>query len=271
MGPARLCGVGLHSGVSSTVTLTRRPGPSSFSQRGVRALTHELGVVRTDFGVSVANQDASLRIDLVEHFFAALAVLNAHDGVEVDVDGPEFPLLGGGASEWLEALETLGVEPRPATHGIARHARLTHGTSVYDFEPGAATELSVSVDFGERLGRQSARFQGNPAQFRREIAGARTFGFKRDADHLRALGRATHVDPESVLVFNDDGSVALASRPPFDNELAAHKLLDLVGDSLLYGGLPRGTLHAHRPGHGPNHAVFAEALRTGVIVRHDRT
>jgi UDP-3-O-[3-hydroxymyristoyl] N-acetylglucosamine deacetylase len=270
MGPARLCGVGLHSGVQTTVTLTPRPGPTSFVQRGVRALMRELYVVRTDFGVSVSNQDRSLQVDLVEHFFAALAVLNAQDGIEVEIDGPEFPLLGGGASEWCEALETLGVEPRPATHSIARRARLTHGTSVYDFEPGAPTKLCVSVEFGQRLGRQSAGFAGDPAQFRREIAPARTFGFKRDAEHLRALGRATHVDPESVLVFNDDGSVALPSRPPEGNELAAHKLLDLVGDSLLYGGLPRGTLHADRPGHGPNHAVFAEALRTGIIVRHAR-
>jgi len=268
MGPARLCGVGLHSGVPTTVTLTRRPGPTSFSQRGLRALTHELSVVRTDFGVSVSNRDASLQIDLVEHFFAALAVLNAHDGIEVEIDGPEFPLLGGGASEWLEALETLGVELCPATHRIARPARLTHGDGVFDFEPSASTKLSVSVEFGEHLGRQSARFEGDPAQFRREIAGARTFGFKRDADQLRERGRAAHVDPRSVLVFNDDGSLALPSRPPLENELAAHKLLDLVGDSFLYGGLPRGTLHAHRPGHGPNHAMFTEALRTGVIVRH---
>jgi UDP-3-O-[3-hydroxymyristoyl] N-acetylglucosamine deacetylase len=268
MGPARLCGVSLHSGVPTTVNLTRRPGPTSLAQHGVRALMRELSVARTDFGVSVTNRDGSLRVDLVEHFFAALTVLNAHDGIGVEIDGPEFPLLGGGASEWLEALESLGIEPHPATHSITRHARLTHGTSVYDFEPGAPTKLCVSVEFGERLGRQSARFEGDIAQFRREIAGARTFGFKRDADQLKQLGRATHVDPKSVLVFNDDGSLALPSRPPEDNELAAHKLLDLAGDSLLYGGLPRGTLHAHRPGHGPNHAVFAEALQTGIIVRH---
>lgn len=261
-----LCGVGLHSGVTASVTLARTTGRTSLVQHGVRARADELRVTRTDSGVSVTNHDASLAVDLVEHFFAALSVLNAHEGVEALIDGPEFPLLGGGAAEWLAALETLGLEPRGPRSRVAKRARLTYGASAYDFTPGEATQVAVTVEFSGRLGVQSAAFHGDLARFRREIAVARTFGFVRDAERLRGTGRAAHVDAESVLVFDDDGSLALPSRPPSNNELGAHKLLDLVGDSFLYGGLPRGTLHAHRPGHGPNHAMFVEARAAGIIV-----
>lgn len=266
MDEVELCGVALHSGVTTRVTLRRAPGRTTLIQSGVRARLHELRVTRTDFGVSVANADASLSIDLVEHFFAALSVLNAHEGLEVHLEGPEFPLLGGGAAEWLAALEALRFEPKAPRSRIAEPARLTYGASTYELTPGEAVRVTVSVEFNGRLGVQLAAFDGDLARFRREIAAARTFGFVRDAERLRSMGRASHVDPESVLVFDDDGALALPARPPFANELGAHKLLDCVGDSLLYGGLPRGSLHAHRPGHGPNHAMFAEARATGVIV-----
>ena len=266
MDPIKLCGNGLHSGVASSVTLARTRGPTSLWQHGIRVPIRELTVSRTDFGVSVTNVGGSLAVDLVEHFFAALAALNAYEGVEARIDGPEFPLLGGGAAEWLAALEALGIEPRPAPRRIARRARLVYGQSAYDFVPSETTQLSVTVEFEAPLGVQTASFDGDLAQFKGEIASARTFGFRRDAERLRDMGRAAHVDPESVLVFDDGGSLALSpSRPPFPNELAAHKLLDLLGDSFLHGGLPRGTLHAHRPGHGPNHAMFAEAIAAGII------
>jgi len=267
--PARaheLCGVGLHSGVAASVTLLRAPGPTRLVQHGIHVRTHELSVARTDFGVSVSTHDGHLSLDLVEHFFAALAALNAHAGLEAHIDGPEFPLLGGGASEWLAALEALGLAPQRPTRRIVERARLTYGSSTYDLAPGEATNLDVTVEFAGHLGVQTARFDGSLAHFRDEIASARTFGFRRDAEQLRSQGRAAHVDPQSVLVFNDDGSLALpSSPPPRPNELAAHKLLDLMGDSFLYGGLPQGTLRAHRPGHGPNHAMFAEAIAAGVI------
>ena len=266
MAEVRLCGVGLHSGTNVSVTLVRTSERTSLVQRGNRAHLDELEVTRTDHGVAVTNREKSLCVDLVEHFFAALSVLNARDGVEARIDGPEFPLLGGGAAEWLSALEMLGLEQREPSSKIVKRASLTYGTSVYDFAPGETTRATVTVEFGGRLGVQSAFFDGDLAQFRREIADARTFGFVRDAERLRGMGRAAHVDPASVLVFDDEGILALPSRPPRDNELGAHKLLDFVGDSFLYGGVPRGTLHAQRPGHGPNHAMFADARAAGIIV-----
>ena len=66
-------------------------------------------------------------------------------------------------------------------------------------------------------------------------------------------------------MLEDDGSLALPSAPRRPNELAAHKLLDAVGDSLLYGGVFRGSLRIERPGHTANHAIFRRALSEGIL------
>jgi UDP-3-O-acyl-N-acetylglucosamine deacetylase len=126
--------------------------------------------------------------------------------------------------------------------------------------------VEVVTQFGPGIGTQLATFDGSLEHFENAIAGARTFGFARDAVRLRSKGRAAHIDPNSVLVFRDDGSLALPAKPATENELAAHKLLDLLGDALLYGALPRGRIYARCPGHTNNHAMFERALQEGVIV-----
>lgn len=262
-----LSGVGLHSGTHARVTLTRTAGPICFIQNGRHYLRSELLAVRTDFGVTVADRGRTLSIDLVEHLFAALAAHNAQHGLQIAVEGCELPLLGGGAAEWFDALERLGMSRESPALRVTRPARFDLDSSSYEFTPNTRQRVEVVADFGAVLGTQRARFSGEVAQFREEIAPARTFGFSRDAAFLRERGRARHVDPDSVLVFEDDGTLALPGAPARPCELAAHKLLDLVGDSWLYGGLPEGIVQAVRPGHTKNHAAFERALEMGVLVR----
>ncbi len=260
-----LSGVGLHSGAPGKVRLTRCEGPTRIVQHGVSALLSELDVARTDYGVSVESAGGRLRVDLVEHLFAALSAMRALSSVQIGIEGPEVPLLDGGSGTWLDALADIGVREGTATHRVARSKRYWHGSSRYEFVPARGTSVEVTTEFEGALGTQRARFAGDLAEFRRDIAPARTFGFERDRTRLRNLGRARHVDLDAVLVFRDDGSLAHPTRKPFENEQAAHKLIDLVGDLLLYGALPEGALSAHRPGHTANHAVFSQALRDGVI------
>jgi UDP-3-O-[3-hydroxymyristoyl] N-acetylglucosamine deacetylase len=132
------------------------------------------------------------------------------------------------------------------------------------FEPNTRCELDVTVEFAG-LGVQRARWSGEPAEFRANIAPARTFGFAREAELLRRSGRAAHVDLDAVLVFDDRGQPLNGACPPKSNELARHKLLDLLGDSYLWGGPVRGTIRATRPGHRANHEVFRTAIETGLL------
>jgi UDP-3-O-[3-hydroxymyristoyl] N-acetylglucosamine deacetylase len=131
-------------------------------------------------------------------------------------------------------------------------------------------ELATTVDFQALGVVESASWDGERATFH-PIARARTFGFAREAETLLARGLARGVDPKAVMVFDDQGNVMPPGEPRAPGELARHKLLDLIGDLYLYGGLASGRLAATRPSHAGNHAMMRTALQSGAVVLRDFT
>lgn len=264
---ARLTGVGLHGGRAASIEARRCDGWS----RVVVGDAHvELGapaIVRCDHGVTLAV--GAERVDLVEHAAAALGGLGLHRGVALAIEGGEVPLLDGGAAEVTRALSSLGVAPSAPRLVVARAWSLDVGRSRYALEPADGVEVRCDVEFAHpAIGAQRADFRGDPAEFTREIAPARTFGFAREHPALLALGRARAVSLDAVLVFDDAGLVpgcALA----WPDEPARHKLLDLVGDLALYGGPPLGRVTASRPGHAATHAFVRAALEAGALALSD--
>ena len=260
--------VGLHSGRRTNLRLERRAGPLSFEIAGTSVMLDELELARADHGVAVRHKKGGPELDLVEHLFAAFAGLSIRSGIVVSVSGPEIPLLDGGASELTRALALL-APPRDAPRlVVAERGEVVVGESTYLFEPASELAIEVEIDFPRAgIGRQRARFDGSVGQFVREIAPARTFGFRSDADALRARGRAHKVDLASVIVIEESGRVLGPAAPPGENELARHKLLDLMGDLYFYGGPPLGRIFASRPGHSRSHAAVREALSLGLVRR----
>lgn len=258
-------GLGLHSGKRSRVALERCSGPLRFVIDGDAVRTEDLVVVRTDHGVSVRRPGSEVEIDLIEHLCGALAGLSIRSGLTIWLDGPEVPLLDGGARELAWALAGLGI-PRDAPRlRVKREDEICINGSRYRFEPGPGVELEVSVEFERTtLGPQTARFSGNPRSFLLDIAPARTFGFRDDEEMLQKSGRAQHVDLSSVIVFDESGK-PIAGEPPGESELARHKLLDLMGDLYLFGGPMLGKLHADRPGHTATHSAIQAALAQGTV------
>jgi UDP-3-O-[3-hydroxymyristoyl] N-acetylglucosamine deacetylase len=253
-------GRGLHSGERCAVTLRRAPGPFVFEHEGEEFSRHELTLVRADRGVCVRALNRGFEVDLVEHLFAALAGLHVQSGIAVRVRGPELPLLDGAALEFAAAVRALDPPRSPPRLRVTRAETIEVGESRYEFRPHRGIRIELDAEFAEPLGASRATWDGSAAQFLREIAPARTFGWRSEALELRARGRAAHVDPDSVVVLEEDGSVLPPGRAPEPGELARHKLLDLLGDTYFYGGPPLGSVFAHRPGHPRTHAALQEAL-----------
>jgi len=235
------------------------------SGRG-EARIDELRVVRSDYGVRVRCERIGFEVESVEHLFAALGGLSIRAGVTMEVDGPEMPLLDGAALAFVSALEGLSPPREPPRLRVLRDGVVRVGESVYEFLPGDGIALDVEVAFdAPRIGRQSASWTGSASTFVGEVAWARTFGFRRDADALRRSGRARDVDPLAVMVLDDDGAVEPPGEEARPAEFARHKLLDLVGDLYLFGGPPHGTVRANRPGHGATHRALIEALERRIV------
>lgn len=232
-----------------------------------------LDVVRADRGVCVIAPGTSLRIELVEHLAAALAGAGLRSGLAIEVDGPEVPLLDGGALDFAAALRALIAEgwlrPEPTRLAIARCARFSFGATRYAIAPGPRSSIGVRTSFPPPIGAGRARWDGDADDFFARIAPARTFGFRHEYAALLATGRARGAAQSGVLVLESTESSERAGAPAM-REPVLHKLLDLIGDLALYGGPPAGIVVASRPGHATTHAFMCAALASGAIVTRDR-
>jgi UDP-3-O-[3-hydroxymyristoyl] N-acetylglucosamine deacetylase len=259
-------GVGLHSGAPCRVTLRSEPGPVALRSAGVLAPLADLVVASTARATTVESRTGSLRVATVEHAFAALAGLGVHDGVVLDVDGPELPLLDGGSSAWCAAIRRLDPRAGHPRLRVARSAVLEVGPSRFDFTPGDTIDVSVYLQLDDAPHVvPDARWRGDADDFVTRIAPARTFVLAREVEELVRRGLARHVDPECVVVVTSD-ALLHAGRPAAADEPARHKLLDLLGDLYLHGGPPIGRVHAVRPGHASNARAMRRALDEGVLV-----
>jgi UDP-3-O-[3-hydroxymyristoyl] N-acetylglucosamine deacetylase len=222
-----------------------------------------------------------LELDLVEHFLAALGGLGIKYGVSAIVEGEELPILDGGARAFAEALSALELPVGPAEEAqlvVRRPGSLGEGESSYVFEVSQDTAMSVEAVFDHpAIGTQHASWDGSPRAFLESIAPARTFGFRSDARALWQSGRAelaarsfddlaVKAFSRAVIVYAESAPIpAFGEPPPQADEIARHKLLDLIGDFMLYGGPPQGRVFARRPGHTVSHRIIRQALDLGIL------
>lgn len=267
----RVEGVGLHGGVRGALTFEATQGPTTLGRGDDRAELAALDV-RGDDRSTIARLPSGAEVRSIEHLLAAIAGAGAFDGVRIDVEGYEVPLLDGCARVMMDAIDRV-LESVGDRAICAREARVVREASIealdarYSFSSGEGTELQIDVDFdASRFGRPlrgEASWRGDVESFRTSIATARTFGAARELQALRARGLAAHV-PEGIVVALDLDDPA---RAPSDaGEPIRHKLLDLIGDLGRLGAPLIGRLHAHRPSHRASDAVLRRALADGVIV-----
>jgi len=125
--------------------------------------------------------------------------------------------------------------------------------------PSRYMKLTTHIDFDNSfIGYQKTFINIEPGSFERELAPARTFGFKKDVDRLWSMGlakggsllNAVVIDNERVL--NPEGL-----RMP--DEFVRHKALDLLGDLALIGYRFFGHVRGYKSGHLINN-IFTRAL-----------
>lgn len=277
-------GIGLHTGRPGRVTISAGEGPVVLRTSEGSAPIAELEVIATARSTTVATGDRRVVVATVEHLFAALAGAGIDEGLVLTIDGPEVPLLDGGAAAFFDAIMAVvgdarrvvgrdadALPPRRPRLTIATAGEIVVGESRYRFEPVRpeaphACRLEVAVDFNDARLAPSAVWEGDAVDFRARIAPARTFGFAHELGELAAKGLAAHVDPESAVLVTPEGILA-SGRAFTPDEPARHKLLDLMGDLYVHGGPPRGSVHATRPGHGATREAVRRAVEEGLVER----
>ena len=254
-GTASRAGVGLHLG--EPCTLTFRPAAPGSGVRFRRVDRPGAPEIPASAAAAVASERRTVlgrgedAVHTVEHVLAAVAALGVDDLV-IEMDGPEPPIMDGSAAPFLEALGEAGLAPSGDLAAewldLAEPVRVIDGESVYEAFPAPALTLDVTIDFPHPLiGRQAGRYTVTPGLFARELAPARTFGFVREVEALRAKGLIRGASTANAVVLDDEGAVETALRWP--DEFVRHKAMDCVGDLALAGRRVRARVVAHRPSH----------------------
>ena len=120
--------------------------------------------------------------------------------------------------------------------------------------------LEYHLDYNEApvVGQQTLKLVITPESFARELASARTFLLKQEADWLRQQGLGARVTYEHVLVFDDHGP--LQNQLRYDDECVRHKALDVVGDLALSACDIHADVIAYRSGHKLNAELVSALL-----------
>jgi len=264
----RLSGVGVHSGQEASLTLIPAPEYTGIvfqrmdlegSPRIPANLDH---VADTELGTTLALPDGTARVMTVEHLLAALAAAGISN-VVVEIDGPEPPILDGSFGPYLAAIEAAGVAEQDADVPVIRIRRPVTASgsqgSSYVAAPATDLRISATIDFSHpTIGRQYGSFELGKGVFRDELAQARTFGFRAQAQALRERGLAKGSSLENTVVLDDDGVMNDGLR--FPDEFLRHKVGDMVGDLALLGAKLQGHVVADRPSHEGNVALARAIL-----------
>jgi UDP-3-O-acyl N-acetylglucosamine deacetylase len=176
------------------------------------------------------------------------------DNMIVDISGAELPALDGSAAEFIRLLKSAGLEEQPALREyikITEKEEIKESDSSLSVFPDESFRVSYLIDYKiSSIGREVFDMDPGRDSFEKEIAPARTFCLKSEAEALLRAGLGKGATYENTLVLDDDGPVGTTLR--FPNEPVRHKVLDLIGDFYMLGKPIIGRVAAERSGHSLN-------------------
>ena len=272
----RAVGVGVHSG--QKVELTLRPAPVDTGivfRRTDLAVPVDLPVTpeavtdtRMATTISPPGNPGGPKVQTIEHLLSACAGLGL-DNLYVDITAEEVPILDGSAASFVFLLQSAGIELQAAPKRFLRvkkavEVREGDGPSLKwaRLEPFDGYKLSFEIEFNhpavDATGRR-VEFDFSGGQYKRDIARARTFGFTKDVEMMRARGLALGGSMDNAIVV-DDTRVLNAGGLRYDDEFVKHKILDAIGDMQVAGKPLLASYTAFKGGHALNNQLLRRLL-----------
>ncbi len=265
-------GVGLHSG--QRVELTLRPAAVNTGivfrrvdlPQPVDIAVSATSVTDTRLASTVSNGTA--KVLTVEHLMSACAGLGI-DNLYVDITAEEVPILDGSASSFVFLLQSAGIELQNAAKRFVRVLKpveVREGEGAFTkwarLTPYEGYKLSFEIEFDhpavDSTG-QCVEFDMGSGSYTRDIARARTFGFTKDVEMMRANGLAMGGGLDNAIVM-DDYKVLNTEGLRYNDEFVKHKILDAMGDLHLLGKPLLAAYSAFRSGHALNNKLLRELL-----------
>ncbi|WP_276908669.1 bifunctional UDP-3-O-[3-hydroxymyristoyl] N-acetylglucosamine deacetylase/3-hydroxyacyl-ACP dehydratase [Hallella colorans] len=290
-GSFSLCGKGLHTGLSLTVTFNPAPENTGYKieridlegQPVIEAIAENV----TDTQRGTVLQKGDVKVSTVEHGLSALYAMGI-DNCLIQVNGPEFPILDGSAIRYVEKIKEVGIahQTTPKDYYIIRkkiEIKDEKSGSCITILPDQDFSITAMCSFQSKFISSQFATLDNIANYAEEIAPARTFVFVRDIVPLLEANLIKGGDLDNAIVIYerkveqaqldkladflklprmDANKIGYVQHKPlmWDNECTRHKLLDIIGDMALIGKPIKGRIIATRPGHTINNK-FARLMR----------
>ena len=261
-------GIGLHSG--QKVGLTLRPAAPNTGivyrridlENPVEIVSKPEAVGETVLSTTLV-QDG-VKVSTIEHLMSAFAGLGI-DNVYIDLTASEIPIMDGSAAPFIYLIQSAGIETQRAAKQfvkIKKPIRFENKAGWAELRPYNGFKVSFEIDFDHpavKSTQQTLAFDLSKTSYRREISRARTFGFTRDFEMLRAKNLVLGGSLGNAIVM-DEYKVLNKGGLRYEDEFVKHKMLDAIGDLYTLGHSIIGAYHGHKSGHAINNLLLHELL-----------
>jgi UDP-3-O-[3-hydroxymyristoyl] N-acetylglucosamine deacetylase len=264
----RATGVGLHTGDKVYLTLRPAAPDTGIVFRRVD-LPEPVSIKATPHHVQDTRLSSTLEVDgvrvgTVEHLMSAFAGLGI-DNAYVDLSASELPIMDGSAGPFVFLLQSAGIVEQNALKKFIRIKKakeIREGDKWVRFEPYQGFKMDFTIDFAHPVfahSIQSVVIDFAEDSYIKEVSRARTFGFMREVEALRAMGLARGGSLDNAVVV-DEYRILNSEGLRFADEFVRHKVLDAIGDLYLLGHPLIGAFSAHKSGHSLNNRLLRELM-----------
>lgn len=265
-----IAGVALHSGKNAEIKL-RAAAPNtgivfyrSDLKEKIKIKAEPGTVVNLVRNTTIGSRKIKeAKISTIEHLMAAVWG-SGIDNLEIEVSGPEIPVIDGSAYPYFDKITSAGLQEQQQLRKVYQveapiYAR--QDDSYITVLPYDGFKISYTLDYQHPvIGSSYFEFESKKMDFGREIARARTFGFAEEVEKLHQQGLALGGSLENAVLIEETKTV---NPLRFENEFVRHKILDVIGDMFLNGRI-RGHILAVKSGHRL-HVKLAEKIREKML------
>lgn len=268
--PIATTGVGLHKG--NKVQLTLRPAPVNtglvFRRVDLKPavdIRADAELVRDTRMCTCLINDDNVRVSTVEHLLAAVAAMGI-DNLIIEVNSHEIPIMDGSSHPFIYLLQNAGIEEQGAAKKFIRikeKIRVEEDDKWAELLPHDGFRIDFAIDFDHPAiadTNQVVSMDFSTQSFLKDISRARTFGFMKDIEMLRANNLALGGSFDNAVVL-DEFRILNSDGLRYDDEFVKHKILDAVGDLYMGGHAILGHLRAFKSGHALNNQLLRAVLQ----------
>ncbi len=284
-------GVGLHTGVESTITFV--PAKDDFGIKFQRTDLDNMPIIEADANlVSHTKRGTTIKkngvsVHTTEHILAAITGAQI-DNLLIEINAKETPILDGSSIGFSKALNKAGIqiqEKEKTFYTVKRKISYKDeetGSEILII-PSDEFKVSVEIDYNSNTLLKQESILENISDFENDFASSRTFCFLHELEDLLENNLIKGGDLNNAIVivdreiseekisqlantFNKE-NIALQEKGVLNNlelrhpnEPARHKLLDVIGDITLVGKNIKGHIIAKKPGHTIN-VAFAKKIK----------